>query len=100
MADKGARHFVLVSRSGPQTAEAQDIIDSLTARGVRVDLCQCDIGSQADVEQHLTPLLKSVHRVGGVVFGPMILRVRFFSFIGCISANGLLGRDVREDDLR
>lgn len=82
MADKGARHFVLVSRSGPQTTEARDIIDSLTARGVRVDLCQCDIGSQADVEQHLTPLLKSVHRVGGVVFGPMILRVRFFSFIG------------------
>lgn len=81
MADKGARHFVLVSRSGPQTAEARDIIDALIARGVRVDLCQCDIGRQADVEQHLTPLLKSVPRVGGVIFGPMILRVSFPFFL-------------------
>ena len=99
MADKGARHFILVSRSGPQTAVAQDIIDALIARGVRVDLCQCNIGSQADVEQHLTPLLKSIPRVGGVIFGPMILRVRFLSFVGCILADGLLGCDVRENDL-
>lgn len=75
MPQKGARHIVLVSRSGAATEMAQKTIYDLTQQGVTVEVCRCDISSQDSVEQNLSPLLSKLPPVRGVVYGAMVLRV-------------------------
>lgn len=75
MPQKGARHLVLVSRSGAATEKAQQTIKELTSKGVTVEVCRCDISSQQSVEQSLAPLLAQMPTARGVVYGAMVLRV-------------------------
>lgn len=75
MPQKGARHIVLVSRSGAATEMAQNTIHDLKQQGVTVDVCRCDISSQQSVEENLSPLLSDLPPTRGVVYGAMVLRV-------------------------
>lgn len=77
MPQKGARHIVLVSRSGAATELAQTTIHGLKQQGVTVDICRCDISSQQSVEQNLSPLLSTLPPTRGVVYGAMVLRVSY-----------------------
>lgn len=75
MPQKGARHIVLVSRSGAATEMAQNTIRDLEGQGVTVDVARCDISSQQSVEENLSALLAELPPVRGVVYGAMVLRV-------------------------
>lgn len=75
MPQKGARHIVLVSRSGVATELAQNTVSDLEKNGVTVDVCRCDISSQQSVEENLSPLLSKLPPARGVVYGAMVLRV-------------------------
>lgn len=78
---KGARHVILVSRSGASNSNTLEAIEDLQHQGVTVTVCQCDIGVERDVVRVLTPVLRSTPRVRGVIYGAMVLRVCFFPFI-------------------
>ncbi|KAJ6121602.1 hypothetical protein N7512_004067 [Penicillium capsulatum] len=78
MPQKGARHLVLVSRSGAATEKAQKTIQELTSMGVTVEVCRCDISSQQSVEQALAPLIAEMPPARGVVYGAMVLRDMLF----------------------
>ncbi|KAJ5578008.1 uncharacterized protein N7459_006972 [Penicillium hispanicum] len=78
MPQKGARHLVLVSRSGAATELAQKTINDLTSDGVMVEVCPCDISSEQNVEDSLAPLLRRMPPVRGVVYGAMVLRDMLF----------------------
>ncbi|KAF2158513.1 hypothetical protein M409DRAFT_71605 [Zasmidium cellare ATCC 36951] len=43
-ADRGARHLVLLSRSGGRTIEEKQLIDQLTSKGVQIKTPACDVG--------------------------------------------------------
>ncbi|KAH8879535.1 hypothetical protein GQ53DRAFT_853631 [Thozetella sp. PMI_491] len=45
LVDRGARNLILLSRSGPQTAEAAELVGELRSRGARVAAPACDISS-------------------------------------------------------
>ncbi|PYH88109.1 hypothetical protein BO71DRAFT_489013 [Aspergillus ellipticus CBS 707.79] len=45
MASMGARHLLLLSRSGPKSAAAQALIQTLQAQGVQVRTPKCDVTS-------------------------------------------------------
>ncbi|KAJ5832327.1 hypothetical protein N7474_000638 [Penicillium riverlandense] len=75
---KGARHLVLVSRSGASTEMAKKAVEDLTHAGVTVDVCRCDIANQQSVDQKLAPLLSRSPPVGGVIYGAMVLRDTLF----------------------
>ncbi|KAI1754183.1 hypothetical protein F4782DRAFT_493555 [Xylaria castorea] len=49
MASRGARSFVLPSRSGPSTKAAIDLISELTAREIQVLVLRCDLSSTHQV---------------------------------------------------
>ncbi|KAJ6013440.1 hypothetical protein N7540_008031 [Penicillium herquei] len=78
MPQKGAKHIVLVSRSGPSTDLARTTIDDLKSQGITVEVCRCDISSPQHVEQNMVPLLRKLPPVRGVVYGAMVLRDTLF----------------------
>ncbi|WP_175786805.1 type I polyketide synthase [Burkholderia anthina] len=68
LADKGARHLVLASRSGPASDEAKEAIAALRERGVDVHAAACDVTDRAalaallaHIDAHMPPLRGIVH---------------------------------------
>jgi NADPH:quinone reductase-like Zn-dependent oxidoreductase/acyl carrier protein len=53
LADSGAKHLVLASRSGAATPEAEAFLVKLRARGVEVQVVKADAGSDDDVKRLL-----------------------------------------------
>ncbi|AVV44101.1 polyketide synthase [Streptomyces sp. P3] len=53
LAQEGAAHLLLVSRSGPDAECAAGLLAELTALGARADLVACDIADPADLEDLL-----------------------------------------------
>src|SRR3546814_4262364 len=78
LADKGARHLALVSRSGPASDIAQQAVAALQARGITVHAAACDVTDPQAVaallqdiggrsEEH-TSELQSLMRISYAVF--------------------------------
>ena len=68
LASKGARHLVLISRSGPSSDTAKKAITRLEQQGVKVHAAACDITDKtalakllADISTNLPPLKGIVH---------------------------------------
>ncbi|KAJ5247158.1 hypothetical protein N7468_002141 [Penicillium chermesinum] len=78
MPSKGAKHIVLVSRSGASTEVAQKTIQGLLDEGINVQVCRCDVSSEQSVEDSLASLLSQMPPVRGVVYGAMVLRDTLF----------------------
>lgn len=74
MPEKGARHLILISRSGAGE-QAQETLDKLRAEGVNVEVGRCDVGDAREMDQTLAPVLQRMPPVRGVVYGAMVLRV-------------------------
>ncbi|ROT40784.1 hypothetical protein SODALDRAFT_396446 [Sodiomyces alkalinus F11] len=72
MADRGARHIVVLSRSGVGTPEAQTLVDDLAARGVTVQAIRCDVA----VREQLDAALRQVagRPVKGIIHAAMSLQ--------------------------
>ncbi|MFD0938428.1 SDR family NAD(P)-dependent oxidoreductase, partial [Methylobacterium trifolii] len=74
LADRGARHLVLVGRKGASTDEAKALLTELTARGVTVEAKACDITSRAEVEALVTGIERGGRKLAGVIHGAMVLQ--------------------------
>ncbi|MDN0197936.1 type I polyketide synthase [Streptomyces sp. S.PNR 29] len=66
LVDLGARHLVLVSRSGRPTGEAAGILSEL-AHKATVSLLRADLGSDTQVAELVAQLQQLPHPVGGIV---------------------------------
>ncbi|KAM3083977.1 hypothetical protein ACMFMG_001916 [Clarireedia jacksonii] len=78
MADRGARHLVLLSRSGAKTQEAQDLLAELEKKGVKVIAPACDIANAKILEATLQNLQQSMPAVKGCIHSAMVLRDSVF----------------------
>ncbi len=74
LADRGARHLVLLGRSAPSD-EAQADLDALRARGVHIDVRPCDVTDRAAVDAVIAtiqpPLAGVLHGAGVLDDGPI-----------------------------
>jgi len=77
MVSRGARHLVLVSRSGSATGKVKELIDEVGIIGAQVIVRQCDVANPAEVEELVNFELESMPPVRGVIHGAMVLRVSF-----------------------
>ncbi|KAK4234008.1 polyketide synthase [Achaetomium macrosporum] len=79
MADRGAKHIIIASRSGATSGAARELLAELGARGVNVVAMQCDVSS----ESSLAGMLKECTRRGmpsirGCINAAMVLQDAIF----------------------
>jgi NADP-dependent 3-hydroxy acid dehydrogenase YdfG/acyl carrier protein len=73
MADKGARHIVLVGRNGATTEEARSTILALRDRGIEIVIEHADVGKRNDLVQVIDHITASMPPLRGVVHAAMVL---------------------------
>jgi NAD(P)-dependent dehydrogenase (short-subunit alcohol dehydrogenase family)/acyl carrier protein len=74
LADKGARHIVLVGRKGAESADAKALVAELTLRGVDVQAKACDITNRKAVDALLSDVERGAKKLAGVIHGAMVLQ--------------------------
>ncbi|KAI1816678.1 ketoacyl-synt-domain-containing protein [Poronia punctata] len=74
MVSRGARHLVLLSRSGSATGKVKEVIDELAEVGARIVVRQCDVADPAEVEELVNYGLEEMPPVRGLIHGAMVLR--------------------------
>jgi NADPH:quinone reductase-like Zn-dependent oxidoreductase/short-subunit dehydrogenase/acyl carrier protein len=73
LADKGARHLVLISRSGPVAPEAQAAIVALQARGVKVHAVSCDVTDKEALSALLQEITTTMPPLRGLVHAASVI---------------------------
>ncbi|CAM4229302.1 SDR family NAD(P)-dependent oxidoreductase [Bordetella muralis] len=73
LADKGARHLALVSRSGPASETAQEAIAALQARGVTVHAAPCDVTDAQAVNDLVAHIQTTMPPLKGIVHAAMVI---------------------------
>jgi phthiocerol/phenolphthiocerol synthesis type-I polyketide synthase C len=73
LAAKGARHLILISRSGVQADEARAAIDRLEAQGVTVHAAACDVTSRAALERLLAETARTMPALKGIVHAATVI---------------------------
>ncbi|KAK7912256.1 BcPKS8- polyketide synthase [Apiospora marii] len=74
MVSRGARHLVLLSRSGSATGKVKELIDEVAHVGAEIVVQKCDVANPADVENLVAYELEDMPPVRGVIHGAMVLR--------------------------
>lgn len=70
---KGARYLILISRSGPQSAEAKTGIARMKQLGVRVHAAACDVTDSAALSYLLQKIATTMPPLKGVVHAAMVI---------------------------
>ena len=73
LADKGARHLVLISRSGPASDEARTAIDTLRKRGVHVEARACDVTDRTAMQVLFDEMAQTLPPLRGIVHAAMVI---------------------------
>ncbi|MGV9885137.1 type I polyketide synthase [Streptomyces sp. NPDC003006] len=77
LAARGAEHLMLLSRSGPEAAGAEQLTAELTGAGARVTLLSCDVGDRRALAAALatipdeSPLTAVFHTAAALDDGPL-----------------------------
>lgn len=73
LATKGARRLVLISRSGPKSAEAKSGIASLKRQGVQIHAVACDVTDTVALSSLLQYINKSMQPLKGIIHAAMVI---------------------------
>lgn len=73
LCEQGARHILLLSRSGKPTDSALSAIHRLSQQGCQCDVMRCDIISTTDVEHLGCQAAKENWRIRGIIQAAMVL---------------------------
>lgn len=73
LAECGARHLVLTSRSGASSPEASKFVDDLQKRGVEVRVVSADVGAPDDVRRLFAEIKSGVQPLRGLFHLAMII---------------------------
>ena len=73
LAAKGARHLVLISRSGPQSAEAKQALARLSQLGVTCYAVACDVTDRAALSALLQQVAAAMPPLKGIVHAAMVI---------------------------
>ncbi|KAF2864665.1 hypothetical protein BDV95DRAFT_508906 [Massariosphaeria phaeospora] len=79
MADRGARHFIILSRSGVRPGKSQELVTDLEKLGVRVAAPKCDVSDAASLRAALDSCKElGMPPVKGCIQGSMTLQDALF----------------------
>ncbi|KAL9001809.1 MAG: hypothetical protein Q9188_005223 [Gyalolechia gomerana] len=74
MAERGARHLILLSRHGPRTA-VREFLTNLKSQGVNVATPACDITDKTAIRRTLDECMLTMPRIKGCIQASMVLKV-------------------------
>jgi len=74
MGKHDANHLVVLSRSGPNSEDAQSLSTELQKHGATLHVLTCDVGSEESVGQAVTYCNENLPPIRGVIQGAMVLR--------------------------
>ena len=97
---RGARNFILLSRSGPKGKEAADLIAKLESHGVKIAAPPCDMSIDDELSTTLKKYRSTMPPVRGCIQASMVLKVGFhFHFTAELNKlTFVVGRALREFD--
>ncbi|CAG9952668.1 unnamed protein product [Clonostachys rosea f. rosea IK726] len=75
---RGARHLVLLSRSGPRSENVQKWLNQLKSAGINVLTPRCDVSDLKSLQETICNAAQLMPPVKGVVQAAMVLRDRMF----------------------
>ena len=73
LAKKGAKHLVLISRSGASTKEAKMTIAQLEANGVKVYASSCDITNKCEISKLFTEIAEKMPALKGIIHSATVI---------------------------
>jgi len=73
MTTKGARHLVLMSRTGPKTEDEKKLIDKMIERGVNVMIAKGDVSLREDVMRIMDEVKEKMPTLKGIQHAAMVL---------------------------
>ena len=76
MADRNAKHLILLGRNGAQSEAAKSLIESLQSQGVQVAAPPCDVTDRDNVARVLDECSRTMPPIKGCVVSAMVLKVR------------------------
>ena len=76
MAERNARHLILLSRSGAKSEDAIDLIRDLGLIGVKVAAPACDVSDESAVSSMIAECKTSMPSIRGCIQPSMVLKVR------------------------
>lgn len=74
LAREGAKHIILVSRSGTSQKGVPDLVEELREQGVNLVVAKCDVADLAQVQNVVSGCQVSMPPIKGVIHGAMTLR--------------------------
>ncbi|OQE34925.1 hypothetical protein PENCOP_c015G04031 [Penicillium coprophilum] len=78
MADRGAKHLIVPSRSGAVSKAAAEVVAQLTAQGVNVVAPQCDVSSETSLSHVLAECARTMPPIRGCINAAMVLQDSIF----------------------
>lgn len=81
MCSRGARHLILISRSGARTTSAKELLQDLAAQGCETKICQCDIIDGDKLQVALRACASDMPPIKGCLQSTMLLQVSFLIVI-------------------
>lgn len=76
MASRGARHLILISRSGARTEDAKTFTRELEVKGIRVYAPACDITDKSALQDVITYCSEKMPPITGCIQASAVLKVR------------------------
>ena len=73
LADNGAKHLALLSRSGCKYDRDYEMVDAMQAGGVNVHLMKADVTSQKDIQVTLNIIRESMPPLKGIIHSAAVL---------------------------
>ena len=73
MSERGARHLVLLSRSGPKTDADRAVIETMKSQGIRVLLPQVDVADRDAIDRLLELIKSEMPPLAGVIHGAAVM---------------------------
>ena len=74
--DRGARHLILISRSGVSKPEAKALLAELENKGVHVQGLACDVGDADRLRGLVDECAQKMPPVAGCIQATMVMKVR------------------------
>ncbi|OTA81899.1 hypothetical protein M434DRAFT_37315 [Hypoxylon sp. CO27-5] len=78
LVSRGARHLILISRSGPRAAEAKSLVSELVEKGVRIQTPCCDAANRSALKSTLISCLEKMPPIRGCIQAAMVMTESVF----------------------